>query len=637
MNKFLLFLLLVFFVGCSSKQPPIRRPMQTPKAPPKVVQQSSLVKPKAELPTMPDAVQERRVQAPWESWSNESFGFLELEQANKLAKRGELVRAVELFERVERENATNPVSRQVFLRRIGTLLKLGQSAQVLSLVSSRQNEFGPSLEQMDPRIALVVSYAYEHKKDFDQSMAWLGVALRGLRSHEIDLRERIHKSIVYKLRALSKEKFEEATVRWNNDPSIGVFVLEERLRRLKGEPPDTPDTINWYTAETYGELSPIGSWSSAVMSPSAFPSDTQGSPNQITIGVLLPLTGQYADHALRVKRGVELAAEIASASGGSVNLVFGDTQGEPAVAVKEYERLVFEQKAVVVLGPLLARTADAVGMRSEALNVPVLTFTKKPDLPNLGRTVFRLGVTPEGQAAELVEYGTGQLGVKNFILLSPQSPSGQEFAQAFRTEAARKGIPIAADITYFGSADESARSKLTMLERSEATAVMVADAIPNVAPLLEHIKTTNIKDAVFFGTAQWDDSVSLRGYGQLLEGAVYVTPYFALSTRAEVAEFLSNYRRKYAVDSDLLGAQAFDATQFILGRFAGEKLSSQELTTRIKQADTYPGVTGRLQVSPSGEISRRMSVVRVQNGSVIEVMFGGVQLGVLPDGEEKNF
>src|SRR5262249_16934976 len=66
------------------------------------------------------------------------------------------------------------------------------------------------------------------------------------------------------------------------------------------------------------------------------------------VGALLQLSGQYKLFGDAVLRGIRLALQ-----GSDIELVVKDTKGDPALAAKAVEELVFDDGAIGILGPLL--------------------------------------------------------------------------------------------------------------------------------------------------------------------------------------------------------------------------------------------------------------------------------------------
>lgn len=78
---------------------------------------------------------------------------------------------------------------------------------------------------------------------------------------------------------------------------------------------------------------------------------------KVRIGVVVPLSGQFAVGGQNVKRGYDLAAEDINKTGGvkalggaQIELVYADNQGKQEVAIGETERLIQEEKVAAIMG-----------------------------------------------------------------------------------------------------------------------------------------------------------------------------------------------------------------------------------------------------------------------------------------------
>ncbi|MBW1871937.1 MAG: penicillin-binding protein activator [Deltaproteobacteria bacterium] len=164
------------------------------------------------------------------------------------------------------------------------------------------------------------------------------------------------------------------------------------------------------------------------------------SPN--TIGVLLPLTGEYREYGRRALEGIQLGAGIFNESKGSESssgpiLVIRDTGGDPDKAVKQLEDLVYNEHVVAVIGPMVAKEAYAASVKAEELEIPIVTLSIRKDITSLGQYTFRNFLTLASQAKTLVAHAMERLGAKRFAILYPNDWYGVEFANAFWDEVDR--------------------------------------------------------------------------------------------------------------------------------------------------------------------------------------------------------
>lgn len=607
---------------------------------------SCVTKPTPSKPSEPRYERRVRVAAdvpvpPWQLWDSGSLQSPEMAEAEVHLRQGQLEEAIFSYrDAIERSDSLR-VREEAQLRMFGTLLKLGQSSRVLKQISAYLKAENLTIADVGERYALLVAYAYAHQNDTDQMLAWLGTAYNatgGQGLYSMQARKEMQRVIP----ALPPAAFREFEQRWRTDALAGPIFAKERIRRAQGGALRPKPSEKWFTASTYRTVLPPEIPNEALASRSgdvdALSDDATDVGSQAAttvpgskraIGVLLPLSGRFAEHALKVKEGIGLAIEADGPE--KIETVYFDTKGDALIAEQEYLRLAQQEGVSVVLGPLLVKEAESVAVRSREVGLPFITFTKRSGVPGLGSAVFRLGATLEDQVDELLTYSTSQLGLRRFAVLYPEKSSGREFATIFRDTCRSMGIEIVGEYAYYQGDQDSMRSAVAEASVSAPEAVFIPDSLEGAFGVLEALENSELSDAVLLGPAQWNDPVAIRGYGQLIEGAVYVTPFYAASRSPGVSDFISSYTDKYRHAPELLAAQAYDATKLAISSLRAQKTANGKLIDTLSDVDVLNGVTGRLSVQEGGEIRRRMTVLRLYKGEVIEVMTGGVVTGFFPN------
>ena len=108
-----------------------------------------------------------------------------------------------------------------------------------------------------------------------------------------------------------------------------------------------------------------------------------------------------------------------------------------------------------------------------------------------------------------------------------------------------------------------------------------------------------------------------------------VTPFFAQSSQPQVSRFVQQYKAKFSRSPDILTAQAYDATTFLLAGLSQISESvpplerSGEAAKLLHESAPREALTGRISVQPNGELTREMSILRLHGGELVEVMAGG--------------
>jgi hypothetical protein len=167
------------------------------------------------------------------------------------------------------------------------------------------------------------------------------------------------------------------------------------------------------------------------------------------IGVMLPLTGQYAVAAQAMRAGL-MAAWNADTNPAKPELRFADTQsGDIGAAYRKFA----DEGAKYVIGPLTKEEVAALSKLGE-LPVPTLALNQSPEaVPRDG--LYQFALTPEQeieQAASLAWFDARQ----SALLLAPANAFGQRMINHFSNYWKSLGGRIAAVKTYPpGAADYS--------------------------------------------------------------------------------------------------------------------------------------------------------------------------------------
>jgi len=100
-------------------------------------------------------------------------------------------------------------------------------------------------------------------------------------------------------------------------------------------------------------------------------------PDEVRIGVVLPLTAGAAIYGEQTRAGLDVALEEINSSGGieslggaKINLIYGDSKSTPDGALAESERLVNQENVAVLMGAFQSGVTFAASTVAEKYHVP---------------------------------------------------------------------------------------------------------------------------------------------------------------------------------------------------------------------------------------------------------------------------
>ena len=130
----------------------------------------------------------------------------------------------------------------------------------------------------------------------------------------------------------------------------------------------------------------------------------------------------------------------------------------------------------------------------------------------------------------------------------------------------------------------------------------------------------DVIDIHLVGTNLWHSERLLELTGDYVQGALVPDGYFADSTAAPVVDFTRAYRDAFAEDAGFIEAVAYD-TATILFDIVGN--SDSEFRSGLRDAlftvQNYPAVTGSTSFDKSGEVRKRLYLLRVKGPRFVEV------------------
>src|SRR3990172_7674503 len=362
-------------------------------------------------------------------------------------------------------------------------------------------------------------------------------------------------------------------------------------------------------------------FSEELSSPSTTPNPL---PPTSKIGIILPLSGRYAQFGEQALKGALLAADIFEArSHGSkepgdqaniqpmhVEVLVKDTQGNPIASAKAVEELTLNENVVGIIGPLLSITATDTARKAQELRTPIITLSHKEGLTNMGHYIFRNFLLPSEQAMAIAAYAINKLKYKKFAILYPNSPYGLELANLFKEEVKKGNGEIAAEEqykegqTYFGkeitklfkikeTEKKEGRRKIKIFETTvKVDALYIPDYFDTIGLIAPHLAYYNIKDVKLLGSSGWNSPKLIDMAGRYVENSVFIDGFFSGSKREAPLHFVNSFKNLYGIEPEILSAQAYDAVKMIIEAIIIEREKKQDIRDSIANLKDFHGATG---------------------------------------------
>ncbi|MFT5681082.1 MAG: ABC-type branched-subunit amino acid transport system substrate-binding protein [Myxococcota bacterium] len=356
------------------------------------------------------------------------------------------------------------------------------------------------------------------------------------------------------------------------------------------------------------------------------------------IGVLLPMSGQYAPAATRFKQSIELANRR---EGSTLQLTFADTGGSTEKTIAELERLVLEEGCVAILGPLLKEGVMPAAEIAQALQVPMVALSQSKNPANAGDYVFRGFLPIQQQVEALVEHAMTDRGFSRFAVLYPDNDYGKGAREIFTEVVTARGGTVVRRQSYdpgarvfldaarklggksHGSGGSGAANNPPTIDYD---ALFIPDNHQRVALVASALAYEEFPVGTYrprrgsglplMGLNAWNNSLLVESGGQYTQGSVFVDAFLATSDDPNTTAFVSSYKGEYGRTPGVIDAVTYDAARLLaqaVGASDGSRTSVRDSLSGVRLKDP---VGAGAHFGADREIDRNLLILTVASNGI---------------------
>jgi branched-chain amino acid transport system substrate-binding protein len=324
---------------------------------------------------------------------------------------------------------------------------------------------------------------------------------------------------------------------------------------------------------------------------------------QITIGVIAPLSGLGSDAGRQMIDGVRAAIDETNVTVGSFGNAYGyrafDDEGALAQLMQNAEFAASDPSIVAAIGGLEGRlTVSALPTFANAqlpLMVPASTAN---DITGRGyRNVWRLP-TKDGTEGQLFARYLARHGKpKHAIAVTTDGDYGADVAAGFVDQAGAVGLSAETYVFPSNAPAYDAAAKALLAKKSDY--VYLCGETKALGPLAGALKAAGYTGA--FGASEgFFNQGTLDKYAGALSGALISTSFPPLDRAPDVANVLSDFRARTPVTA--ISAFAYAAAQIVIAASKRNGATNRlAMLSALQQPISYDTVVGSFQFGFDGD------------------------------------
>lgn len=284
----------------------------------------------------------------------------------------------------------------------------------------------------------------------------------------------------------------------------------------------------------------------------------------IKIGVLTPLSGTYAGIGQQVRWGIDQSAEEINTAGGiagrQIELVYEDSEANPAVAVTKAEKLFTVDNVDFLTGTVNSGATLAVGQVADRAGKLIATTVSFSDAitgsgcsPNVFRVNARAGQQSEALATWLKQEKPGA----KVYYLGPDYEMGRSTVAAFKGRAESVGATSTGEV--FAPLDSKDYSQYFGQLRAARPDVLYTSVAGNdTVRLFTQMNDFGVSEGLtILGASGTVTAQNINAIGAAAEGFITGVGYSVLIDSPENKAFVEAFRERNGADPDLYGADSY--------------------------------------------------------------------------------
>lgn len=328
----------------------------------------------------------------------------------------------------------------------------------------------------------------------------------------------------------------------------------------------------------------------------------------VKIGLMAPLTGDYASEGADMQKIVGLLSEEVNKKGGingkSVEIVVQDDGSDARTAANAAQRLSRSGIVAVIgtYGSAVTEASQNIYNRNKLVQIATgstsIRLTSK-GLPNFFRTC------PRDDEQGLVAVATlKNMGFKNVAIVHDNTAYAKGLADEVKSGIEKDGSIKIASFSSIQPKESDYNTALIRLKNTAPDAIMFTGYYPEAAMLLRQMKGMNWSVPMLGGDATNNTDLVKIGGTDAVAGFYFISPPMPGDLNSSAAkDFIKAYQARYnSMPSSIWSVAAGDAFNVLVEAIknAGEKPEaiSAYLHKNLKDFD---GLTGKISFDTKGD------------------------------------
>jgi branched-chain amino acid transport system substrate-binding protein len=343
-------------------------------------------------------------------------------------------------------------------------------------------------------------------------------------------------------------------------------------------------------------------------------------PKVVKIGVIGPLTGDFAFGGQYQLTGAQLKAEELNAGGGDIRIeiLSEDDASKCDQSVAAARKLITRDQVHVILGAWQSTCTLAIVPITAQAGVPQFTTSVAGPITQQGsRWIFRVGIPTSVLNRYTLEYAIKKRGLKKVAVFTSNEEVGKSVAASSVAALQSMGLsPVAKE--EWNRGDRDFTGQLGRIRASGADAMIIATGFTEQSIVARQARQLGMKIQLLGGDTIGGNPKFLELAGSDIEGWIFSVPFVPIEDDPRVGGFVRKYRERFRQLPDSWAVQFYDSVGIVHAavKAAGavDRKQIADYAHALRRGNGFPGITGEMFFDDRGDPMWAPLIVQISGG-----------------------
>ena len=348
---------------------------------------------------------------------------------------------------------------------------------------------------------------------------------------------------------------------------------------------------------------------------------------EISIGVVLPLTGHLASAGELMKQGLDLALneinnpQLVGAisesrpSNTKLKFIVEDDASTPEGAVDAFNKLIHEDNMSIILGPASSSATEAAFPIAQENRIVAISPTSgERGLSAIGDFVFRIPLTTDVVVPKGIEVTYAKLGYQRVATMYDETDGfSTDRDKALQEAFTAKGVEVLTT-EPFRSGDTDFSAQLTRIQALNPDAIFVSALPPEKPRILIQARQLGISVPFIVSSVT---NVEVAAAGAAAEGVITFIGWLPTDDTPGNQAFVKNYSAIYGMEPNAFAASSYAAV-YILAEAIKNAQSTDSTAIRdaLANIEDFDTILGKFSFNADGDAVYAPRVLIAKDGTL---------------------